>query len=105
MRVRRDGIVKPEEAFRYSLSLPITALISGIGSMEHLEQNSRAAIDFKPYSKAEMAALEARCVAYKQYEPYRHWVYRDGHGPSGTMAAYGGPAGQLFPGASAAGFL
>ena len=82
----RDGVIQSEEALRYSLSLPITALVSGIDSMEHLQRNARAAIDFKPMSKDEKSALEMRCAAYKQYEPYRHWVYRDGHGAKSMVA-------------------
>jgi aryl-alcohol dehydrogenase-like predicted oxidoreductase len=74
----KDGVVTAEEALRYTLSLPITTLISGIDSPAWLRQNARVAANFKPYSPEEMAALEKRCSGKSQYEPYRHWAYMDG---------------------------
>ena len=75
----KDGLVTSEEALRYSLSLPIAALISGINNLEWLEKNARVAASFKPFSREEMAALEQRCSSKKQYESYRRWAYFDGH--------------------------
>jgi len=78
----KDGVITAAEALRYTLSLPITTLISGIDSLAWLEQNTAAAANFQPYSPAEMAALERRCAEKRQhYEPYRHWAYLDGHSP------------------------
>ena len=74
----KDKMITAEEALRYSLSLPITTLISGIDSLAWLQQNATVAANFKPYSPTEMAALEKRCAGQKQYEPYRHWAYLDG---------------------------
>lgn len=67
----KDGLVTAEEALRYALSLPIATVISGIDTMEWLEQNARVAARFKPLTQAEMKDLEQRCSAKKQYEPYR----------------------------------
>ena len=76
----RDGVVTSDEALRYTLSLPITTLISGIDSLAWLRKNAAVAADFKPYTPEEKAALEKRCLAQNRYEPYRHWAYLDGHG-------------------------
>ena len=63
-----------EEAIRYSLSMPISTLVSGIDSLEVLEQNIKIARDFKPYTEDELKALRERFkdVAYKgQHEYYK----------------------------------
>ncbi len=82
----KDGIITSEEALRYTLSLPITTLISGIDSLAWLKQNASVAANFKPYTSEEMAALEKRCAAKSQYEPYRHWAYLDGHSRYANVA-------------------
>jgi len=74
----KDGVITAQEALRYSLSLPITTLISGIDSLEKLRQNASVAATFKPYSPEEMAALEKRCSGKPQYEPYLNVTYFDG---------------------------
>jgi predicted aldo/keto reductase-like oxidoreductase len=78
------GLMKAEEGIRYALSLPIVTMVSGIGNMDHLQQNAKTAMDFKPYSKEEMVALETKCAPYqksKEFEPYLHWlVYKEGRG-------------------------
>ena len=82
----KDGLVTPEEALRYTLSLPITTLISGMDTLAWLRQNASAAASFKPYSAEEMAALEKRCSVKHQYEIYRHVAYLDGK-PNHARAA------------------
>jgi len=83
----KDGVITAAEALRYTLSLPITTLISGIDSLAWLEPNTAAAANFKPYSPEEMAALEKRCTEKRQqYEPYRHWAYLDGRSPFKTLS-------------------
>ena len=82
----KDKMITAEEALRYSLSLPITTLISGIDSLAWLRQNATVAANFKPYSPTEMAALEKRCAGKKQYEPYRHWAYLDGRSHFANLA-------------------
>lgn len=82
----KDGVITAAEALRYTLSLPITTLISGIDSWAWLQQNAGVAANFKPYSPGEMAALEKRCAEKSQYEPYRHWAYLDGRSQFAGMA-------------------
>jgi aryl-alcohol dehydrogenase-like predicted oxidoreductase len=82
----KDGLVTAEEALRYALSLPVTAVVSGIDTMEWLQKNAKAAASFKPFAPKEMAELEQRCSPKKEYEYYRRWAYYDG-GPTGARYA------------------
>lgn len=49
-----------DECYRYSLSLPVTAQVMGITSMEQLKADVALARSFKPMTLAEMNALRAR---------------------------------------------
>lgn len=82
----KDGLVTAEECLRYSLSLPVVTVVSGIDNMEWLRENARVAANSKPLTAAEKAELEQRCSSKKQYEGYRRWAYRDGGSP-GSLAA------------------
>ena len=82
----KDGVVTAAEALRYTLSLPVTTLISGIDSLAWLKQNAGVAAAFRPYTSIEMVALEKRCADLQQYEPYRQWAYLDGHAQYRDMA-------------------
>jgi len=57
----RHGAVTPEQGLRYAMSLPVATTISGIDSMEVLDQNLRVAVNFKPLEAAEMQALRDQC--------------------------------------------
>lgn len=66
--------ISVDEAIRYSLSMPISTLVSGIDSFEVLEQNLEIARNFEPYSEEEMEEIRKRFKdeAYKgQYEYYK----------------------------------
>ncbi len=52
--------VTAEEALRYAMSLPVVTTVSGIDSMEVLEQNVRVASGFQPLPEGEMEALRQR---------------------------------------------
>jgi len=56
-----SGTITPEEGLRYAMSLSVATTISGIDSLDVLEQNLEIARNFKPMSDAEMAALRERC--------------------------------------------
>jgi predicted aldo/keto reductase-like oxidoreductase len=58
--ILKSGAVSAPECLRYALSLPTSVVITGIDSMEVLEQAVRAATDFTPMSGAEIEALLAR---------------------------------------------
>jgi len=64
-----------EEAISYCLSLPISTLVSGIDSMQVLEQNLTIVENFKPATEEELYSLRTRFEpeAYKgQHEYYKH---------------------------------
>jgi len=52
--------VSAEECYRFSLSLPVSAQVVGMTSMEQLRQNIRIARNFQPMPAAEKTALLAR---------------------------------------------
>lgn len=60
----KQGIVTPEEAIRYVLSLPIASLVSGIDSPQVLKQNLDIARRFTPMTVAEMDGLRTRVAQY-----------------------------------------
>lgn len=51
----------PSEALRYAMSLPVATTISGIESLEVLEQNLAIARGFTPMPPEERAQLRERC--------------------------------------------
>jgi aryl-alcohol dehydrogenase-like predicted oxidoreductase len=66
--------VTPAEALRYVMDLPIATIISGIDTMEILEQNLEIARNFSPLSKAEKSALLARTAGAATaglHEPFK----------------------------------
>lgn len=69
------------ECFHYSLSLPLSTLVTGIESMERLDQAFEAVRTFKPLTKAQVSALLARTeTAAKtgKYERFKTDVRFDG---------------------------
>ena len=61
---REGGITAMKDAMGYVLTLPVSTVIVGIGTLEELEANVLIAKDFEPFSDETMAALE------KLTEPY-----------------------------------
>lgn len=78
----QDGVITVKEGLTYSLSQPVTALVSGITNLAQLQENSAIASAFTRMSPAELLALEERCLPAtdsNKYQPYRKWMsYRDG---------------------------
>ncbi|WP_341529449.1 aldo/keto reductase [Nostoc sp. UHCC 0302] len=60
----KKGVVTPQEAIRYAMSLPIATLVSGIDSLQVLRQNLAIARGFQPMQVKEMQALRDRCAQY-----------------------------------------
>ena len=56
----KKGGVTPEEGLRYAMSLPVATTISGMDSIDVLEQNLKIVAGFQPYSAEEMDALRKR---------------------------------------------
>ena len=57
----RSGAITAEQGLRYAMSLPVATTISGIDSMQVLEQNLRVAMNFQPLSPSEMQSLRDHC--------------------------------------------
>jgi uncharacterized protein len=75
------GVLTPEEGLRYAMSLPVATTISGMDSLDVLEQNLEIAANFKPMSEAERKALEERCLQWSadgRYELFKTTVKYDG---------------------------
>lgn len=76
------------ECLHYAMSLPTSTVITGMDSMDRLNQGLNAARTFKPMSKAEMAALlqkTAPAAAEGKFEPFKTTSQCDGtaHNPQG----------------------
>jgi len=73
-RIFRDGgIATMEQAMRYVLTLPVSTVIVGIDTIEHLEENVNIARNFSPLSEAEMNALERKTMSYHEEAAwYKH---------------------------------
>jgi aryl-alcohol dehydrogenase-like predicted oxidoreductase len=66
--------VTPEEALRYSMSLPVATVISGMDSLDVLRKNVAVADGFVPLSEDERAELLARSAPFAEgavAEPFK----------------------------------
>jgi aryl-alcohol dehydrogenase-like predicted oxidoreductase len=76
-----SGAITPREGLRYAMSLPVATTISGINSLNVLEQNLEIAKDFTPMTSDEMAALRERCrtlAADGRFERFKSTKLYDG---------------------------
>jgi aryl-alcohol dehydrogenase-like predicted oxidoreductase len=76
-----SGTITPAEGLRYAMSLPVATTISGMDSLNVLEQNLAIARDFTPMSDDEMAALRDRVrevAADGRYEKFKTTKFYDG---------------------------
>jgi len=85
--ILRSNTVKPIECLHYSLNLPVSVQITGIDSMQILDQAFEAAKTFRPMSEQQVAALRERtrqAAAGGQFELYKTTSHFDGtaHNPS-----------------------
>jgi aryl-alcohol dehydrogenase-like predicted oxidoreductase len=60
----RHGGITAQQGLRYAMSLPVATTISGIDSMEVLNQNLAVAVNFQPLNAVEMKGLRDQCAAY-----------------------------------------
>jgi aryl-alcohol dehydrogenase-like predicted oxidoreductase len=84
------GVVSPEEALRYAMSVSdVTVTVSGVDSIDILRQNLAIARGFEPMSAVEMAALRSRVRVpagdghFELYKTTKHFdakVGREQHG-------------------------
>jgi uncharacterized protein len=57
----KHGAVTPEQGLRYAMSLPVATTISGVDTMQVLNQNLKVAVNFQPLDEAEMKSLREQC--------------------------------------------
>lgn len=57
----RHGLVTPEQGLRYAMSLPVATTISGVDTMEVLDQNLKVAVNFQPLDAQGMQQLRDHC--------------------------------------------
>ncbi len=69
----QKGVARAREALPYVWSLPIHVLISGVQTLEQLDENTKLAREFKPMSEKEKSALleRAQSKAGNQTEYYK----------------------------------
>jgi predicted aldo/keto reductase-like oxidoreductase len=75
------GALTPTEALSYAMSVPgIATTISGMDSMEVLDQNLAIVRDFKPLNEAQMQALRDHAKQFDdgRYELFKSTVKYDG---------------------------
>jgi predicted aldo/keto reductase-like oxidoreductase len=57
----KSGAITAEQGLHYAMSLPVATTISGIESLQVLDQNLRVAVNFQPLSNIEMQILRDQC--------------------------------------------
>ena len=70
----KKGVIKPEEALRYAMSLPVATTITGMEKLEALQQNLKIAQNFTPMTAAEMDTVRSKCrlmAADGRFEHYK----------------------------------
>ena len=81
-RAVKEKVVTPQEALRYTLSLPIATLVSGIDSMRVLQQNVAVAGNFRPMTERQRETLRRRVAATARdgrFEMYKISAAFDGN--------------------------
>jgi diketogulonate reductase-like aldo/keto reductase len=84
--ILQSGTVQPIECLHYSMTLPTSVVITGIDSLQVLDQAIEAARTYKPLTKSEISALLARTRAAAlggKFELYKISNHFDGtaHNP------------------------
>src|SRR5213594_4093824 len=79
--ILKSKTVSPTECLRYALNLPTSVVITGVDSMEILDQACEAARTFRPLSDPELTALlskTAQAAARGEFEPFKTSSIFDG---------------------------
>ena len=79
--VLQSGTVQPMEALHYSLTQPVSVVITGIDSQKILDQALEAARTFKPMGQEQVASLLARtkdAAMTGKFEPFKTSQHFDG---------------------------
>jgi predicted aldo/keto reductase-like oxidoreductase len=79
--ILRSQTVTPIECLHYAMNLPVSTVITGMESLERLDQALAAARNFAPLNTSEVAALLRRtadAAAAGEYEPFKTTTRFDG---------------------------
>jgi aryl-alcohol dehydrogenase-like predicted oxidoreductase len=79
--ILKSGTVTAIECLHYALSLPTSVVITGIDSLERLDQALEAIRTFRRMSEAERKAIvakTARAAAFGEFEPFKTTSIFDG---------------------------
>ena len=79
--ILKSNTVSPIECLHYALNLPTSVVITGVDSMEILDQACEAARTFHPLSEPELTALlskTAKAAAHGEFEPFKTSSIFDG---------------------------
>ena len=79
--ILKSNTVSAIECLQYALNLPTSVVITGVDSMEILDQACEAARTFRPWSDTELAALlskTAKAAARGEFEPFKTSSIFDG---------------------------
>src|SRR5438132_1523743 len=79
--ILKSKTVSPTECLHYALNLPTSVVITGVDSMEILDQACEAARTFRPLSDPELTALLSRtatAAAHGEFEPFKTSSIFDG---------------------------
>jgi len=79
--ILKSNTVSPIECLHYALNLPTSVVITGVDSMEILDQACEAARTFRPLSDPELTALlsrTAKAAARGEFEPFKTSSIFDG---------------------------
>ncbi|MHA3774555.1 aldo/keto reductase [Verrucomicrobiota bacterium sgz303538] len=77
----KKGVIQPEVAIRYAMSLPVATVVSGIDSLEILRKNLQTAREFTPMTREERLVFEKQCATYAmdgRFELYKTSILFDG---------------------------
>jgi len=72
--VPESGAATVAECLRYSMSLPVSTVVSGMDTLDKLKENIATAKSFTPMDETEMAALRARTESFGndgRFESYK----------------------------------
>jgi hypothetical protein len=79
--ILKSNTVSAIECLHYALNLPTSVVITGVDSMEILDQACEAARTFRPWSDTELTALlsrTAKAAARGDFEPFKTSSIFDG---------------------------
>ena len=79
--ILKSNTVSAKECLHYALNLPTSVVITGVDSMEILDQACEAAGTFRPFSDQEVRALlskTASAAAHGEFEPFKTSSIFDG---------------------------